>query len=82
MIEPKVPIYECRVGTEHQDIFEYIPEPAQWLLNIPWGTISEVRVLHKNSQMPVYFRRRWVSEDEAFKLQEDVMNFIAFERDA
>jgi len=82
MIDPKVPIYECRVGTEHQDIFEYIHEPAQWLLNIPWHTVDEVRVMHKNSQMPVYFRRRMVSNDDAFEMEESYRNQVMFEEDA
>ena len=72
-------IYESRHGTDTNK-FEYINDPPEWLTGMPWHITEEVRLLHKNSKVPTYFRRRRVSNDEAFQMEEDYLNFIANEQ--
>ena len=70
MSDVRVPIYEVRIGTEINAVWEYISEPSEWLTKVPWATTEEIRMLHKNSHLPVYFRRRYVTKEEAYEIEE------------
>ena len=79
MSDTKVPILECRIGTSSQDSFQYIEvNDNSWLHSVPWNVMREVRVLHRASDLPIYYRRKWVSEDEAYDLEQDYINKRGF----
>ena len=67
-MDDKVAIFESRYDNEIDWI--WIPSPRNYMREIPWNVVEEVSIKFKNAKLRLNIRRRFVTEDEAYEIEE------------